>query len=71
VNAAGSAPADTAPGGTSTTGPSTTSQPTGFTLLQNSTADGPVVVGPTVKDACAGTVYTTPPMTRTPDVTAS
>jgi hypothetical protein len=71
VNAAGSAPADTAPGGTSTTGPSTTSQPTGFTLLQSSTADGPVVVGPTVKDACAGTVYTTPPMARTPDVTAS
>jgi hypothetical protein len=69
VNAAGSAPADTAPGGTSTTGPSTTSQPTGFTLLQSSTADGPVVVGPTVKDACAGTVYTTPPMARTPDVT--
>jgi hypothetical protein len=30
-----------------------------------------MVVGPTVEDTCAATVYTTPPMTRTPDVTAS
>lgn len=69
MTAADSVPADTSPGGPSTTGPSAPAQPAGFTLLQSSTADGPVVVGPTVKDACSGTVYTTAPMTQTPDVT--
>ncbi|MFI0940843.1 hypothetical protein [Streptomyces sp. NPDC021020] len=65
-SAAAGKPDGPADGGQSAGTPTGTAAPAAIALTHTPAAGAPLIVGPTLQDACAGTVYTTGPIAESP-----